>query len=54
MKISLIVGRDKAKPFPAYCLCTSAGNAEPVLSEVEGLIPAYNIILLIKKWNRNR
>jgi hypothetical protein len=24
-KISLIVGRDKAKPFPACWICTSAG-----------------------------
>ncbi len=27
------------------------GRDKPVLSEVEGLIPAYNVFLLIEKWN---
>ncbi len=41
-KVSLMVGRDK----PVL------SNVEgPVLSGVEGLIPAYNVFLLIEKWN---
>ncbi len=27
------------------------GQDKPVLSEVERLIPAYNVFLLIEKWN---
>ncbi len=27
------------------------GRDKPVLSEVEGLIAAYNVFLLIEKWN---
>lgn len=46
-----MVGRNKTKPFRARGIDGNAGNAEPVLSEVEGFIPAYNIGLLIEKWN---
>ncbi len=45
-----MVGQDK--PFPARGIDRKAGNAEPVLSNVEGLVPAYNVFLLIEKWNK--
>ncbi len=44
--------RDRVIPFFEQKENFFNGGDKPVLSEVEGLIPAYNVFLLIEKWNQ--